>query len=75
MTPYPQLKASENYKTLRDDLLETENLIAGYREDYNRSVQDYNTAIQLFPTLLVSSLFGFSEEQFFKSAQTDQAIS
>lgn len=67
---YPQLKASENYKTLRDDLLETENLIAGYREDYNRSVQDYNTAIQMFPALLVASLFGFGEEEFFKSSET-----
>lgn len=67
---YPQLKASENYKTLRDDLLQTENLIAGYREDYNRSVQDYNTAIQMFPALLVASLFGFGEEEFFKSSET-----
>ncbi len=66
---YPELKASENYKTLRDDLLETENLIAGYREDYNRSVQGYNTAIQMFPALLVASLFGFREEDFFKSVE------
>src|SRR3989344_8870225 len=32
---YPKLLASENYKALRDDIKETENMIAGYREEYN----------------------------------------
>lgn len=65
---YPQLRASENYKTLRDDLLHTENSIANYREQYNQSVQQYNTYIQTFPRLLVAALFKFYEEDYFQTA-------
>lgn len=66
---YPKLQASENYKLLRDDLNTTENLIANYREDYNLSVQDYNTYIQSFPTLLVARILGFHDEQLFQTRE------
>lgn len=66
---YPKLVASENYKQLRDDLNETENLIASYREEYNRSVQDFNNFIQTFPNLLVATSFGFHEEELFVTTQ------
>ncbi|HCM38199.1 MAG: LemA family protein [Candidatus Gottesmanbacteria bacterium GW2011_GWB1_43_11] len=62
---YPKLQASDNYKQLREDLVDTENLIAMYREDYNRSVQRYNNLIQTFPNLFVAQLFKFYEEEFF----------
>ena len=67
---YPKLQASENYKTLRDDLKETENLIAGYREEYNRSVQNYNNTIQIFPNLLVAALFQFQEKELFQPTKS-----
>ena len=66
---YPKLQASENYKQLRDDLSQSENLIADYREAYNLSVQDYNTYIQLFPNLLAASLFGFGDEPLFTARE------
>lgn len=64
---YPELKASQNYKTLRDDLVSTENAIALTREEYNHSVQKYNTYIQTFPRLLVAYLFQFFEEEYFQT--------
>lgn len=67
---YPKLQASDNYKQLRDDLNETENLIASYREDYNRSVQEYNNYIQTFPNLLVANLLHFPEEQLFQASES-----
>lgn len=62
---YPKLLASENYKSLRDDLKETENLIAQYREEYNQTVLGFNTNIQIFPHLLAAKLFGFKDEELF----------
>lgn len=62
---YPKLVASENYRRLQNDIKETENLIAQYRETYNQTVLDYNTAIQIFPNLLVAGLFAFGEEELF----------
>lgn len=67
---YPKLQASENYKLLRDDLNQTENLIAQYREEYNLSVQDYNTYTQSFPTLLVTRMLGFHDEQLFQPTES-----
>src|SRR4030065_2942381 len=63
---HPQLKASENYKLLREDLNLTENAIAGYREEYNLSAQKYNNAIQVFPGLLVAQVFAFHDADLFE---------
>lgn len=64
---YPKLKASENYKIVQADLKETEDLIANYREEYNRAVQKYNNSIQTFPNLLAARLFKFKEEDLFRA--------
>ena len=63
---YPKLQASTNYQRLQDDIKETEDNIAKYRETYNQTVLDFNTLIQTFPNLLVSSLFGFKDEELFQ---------
>lgn len=64
---YPELRASENYQSLRGDIKETEDRIAQYRETYNQTVLDYNTTVQTFPNLLVANLFGFLEEELFET--------
>lgn len=67
---YPELQASKNFQGLQDELKETENLIATYREQYNLSVQKYNTMIQTFPNLFASSLFRFSPAELFQASST-----
>lgn len=67
---YPQLKASENFKELQDELSDTETKIAAARQFFNTNVLDYNTALQTFPTSIFASVFNFQEEEFFKA--TDQ---
>jgi LemA protein len=67
---YPKLLASGNYKQVREDLKESENLVARYREEYNQSVQDYNTSIQTFPNLLVAGLLKFKEEELFQPQES-----
>ena len=65
---YPELKATTNYQNLRTDLLETENVIAAYREEYNMSVEEYNNAIQTFPNLVAATVFGYEARQLFESS-------
>lgn len=67
---YPKLQASENYQGLRQDIKETEDNIAGYREEYNRTVQQYNNLLQTFPNILVATLFQFTPEELFQSTGT-----
>ncbi len=71
---YPQLKANENFLQLQSQLEGTENRISVERKKFNETVQDYNTTIRRFPTLITAKLFGFKEKQYFKSAPgTDKA--
>lgn len=63
---YPKLEASKNFLSLRDDLKQTEDLIAKYREDYNISVEDFNNSIQTFPNLIAASILRFSSAEYFR---------
>ncbi len=64
---YPQLKSSEAFMKVQDELSGTENRIATKREDYNKVVTSYNTMRNQFPAVITASLFGFAEEPFFKA--------
>jgi len=64
---YPQIKSNENVKSLQDQLEGTENRIANERKKFNEAVQEYNTKIRSFPTLITAKIFGFKEKQYFKS--------
>lgn len=63
---YPQLKSSENFLRLQDELAGSENRIAVERRKYNEAVQRYNTTLGLFPNNLFAGLLGFqrSDEYF-----------
>ena len=65
---YPDLKASENFIQLSDELAGTENRIATARRDYNEVVQSYNSGIRKFPTNILAGLFGFSTKPYFEAA-------
>ena len=62
---YPELKANQNVLELQEQLTTTENQIAFSRQHYNASVLDYNTAIQVFPAVLLAGIFGFVKREFF----------
>jgi LemA protein len=70
---YPELKASENFLQLQDDLTDTEDKIAAARRYYNATVNRYNTGIQSIPWVLVAKPLGFHEREFF-SAQGDTSL-
>mgnify|MGYP000277029829 CR=1 FL=1 len=64
---YPQLRSNELFMRAQDELAGTENRIATKREDYNRTVREYNTARNQFPAVITASLFGFKEEPYFQA--------
>jgi LemA protein len=74
MENYPQLKADENVLKLQEELTTTENQIAFARQAYNDVVLDLNTRIQIFPTNLIASNFGFKAAEYFKGAPEEQAV-
>jgi LemA protein len=64
---YPQLRASENFKALQDELTDTEDKIQAARRFYNANVRDLNIKIQSFPSNLIASMFGFVKMEFFET--------
>ena len=64
---YPQLRATEAFQNLQAQLEGTENRISVERNNFNAAVQEYNTAIQRFPTNMLNKMFGFKERPFFNA--------
>jgi len=64
---YPQLRSNENFLQLQSQLEGTENRISVERRRFNETVQNYNTEIRSFPTLIVAKIFGFKDKEYFKS--------
>ena len=60
------MKASDNFKDLQGELADTENKIAYARQFYNGNVRDFNIMIKSFPNVLIASVLGFTEAEFFK---------
>jgi LemA protein len=70
---YPELKASENFLRLQEDLTDTEDKISAARRYYNSTVMHFNTAIQSIPWALVARPLGFRAREFF-SAEGDTGV-
>jgi LemA protein len=64
---YPQLQSNELWRNVQTELAGTENRINVAREDYNRAIQDYNTARGTFPMVIAAKMYGFKEEPYYKA--------
>ena len=64
---YPELKASENFLDLSNNLTKIEDDIANSRKYYNGTVRIYNNKIQMFPSNVIASLFKFKEASMFEA--------
>lgn len=60
---YPNLRATQNFQALQDQLAESENRIAVARRDYNESVRNYNTYIRQFPQAITAKVTGAQRKQ------------
>ena len=63
---YPDLKASEHFLSLQEELANTEDRIQAARRFFNANVRDLNTRLEVFPSNLVGSVFSFKKEEFFE---------
>lgn len=64
---YPDLKASENFKDLSQQLAKVEEDIAQSRKYYNAVVRDYNNKVEMFPSNILASLFGYKTKTMFEA--------
>jgi LemA protein len=72
---YPDLKANQNMMALQEELSSTENKVAFARQAYNDSVMSYNTQREVFPTVIIASMFNFQEAHLFEIEQAeDRAV-
>jgi len=69
---YPDLKASQNFLQLQDEISDTENKIQASRRFYNGQVRDFNTKIEVFPNNLIAGLLKFKAWDFFAIANEQE---
>lgn len=69
---YPQLRASENFQKLQDELTDTEDKIEAARRFYNGNVRDFNIKIQVFPNSLVAGMTGSKAFELFGMAEGEK---
>lgn len=70
---YPDLKASVNFLELQKELTDTEDKIQAARRFYNGNVMDFNTKLEVFPTNVISGMFGFKASEFFATDEGEKA--
>lgn len=71
---YPELKSSQTFARLMDELAGTENRISVERMRYNERVQEYNTARRSFPANVTAGIFGFKEYQLFQAPEAAKQV-
>ena len=69
----PELRASENFMDLQNELSDIEEKIAFSRQFYNTNVLDYNNRLQTVPTVFIANTFGFTREEFFEADEEGRA--
>lgn len=71
---YPDIKSSENFTQLSDELAGTENRIAVARKDYNDAVKTLNTAIKKFPGSVFAGMFGIEQAKYFEADEGSSKV-
>ena len=72
---YPQLRSSEQFMRLQDELAGTENRIGVARKRYNDAIQDYNTFIQQFPNSIWAGMAGYhTNDAYFKASEAARTV-
>jgi LemA protein len=63
---YPDLKASQNFMNLQNEISDVENKLAAVRRFFNSATKELNVAIEVFPSNLIAVLFNFKRETMFE---------
>lgn len=72
---YPDLKASQNFLALQDELAGTENRIAVERRRYNQAIRAYNVLVRRFPSNIIAGMTGFEKsDAYFETVAEARAV-
>lgn len=71
---YPDLKASQNFLDLQQNLTDAEDKIQASRRFFNANTRDYNTKLESFPTNMIAKIFGFQPEVFYDAPEEAEAV-
>jgi LemA protein len=63
---YPDLKASQNFMNLQEEISDVENKLAAARRFFNSATKELNNAVEVFPSNIVAGIFGFKREIMFE---------
>lgn len=63
---YPDLKASQNFMELQNEIADVENKIAAARRFFNSATKELNVAIEVFPSNILAGMFNFKREPLFE---------
>ena len=69
---YPDLKASQNFMELQEEISDTENKIAYARQFYNSIVLNYNAKLLVFPNMFFAKTLNFKEAEFFGATEEEK---
>jgi LemA protein len=72
---YPDLKASQNFLDLQNEISDVENKIAAARRFFNSATKEYNVATEVFPSNILATLFNFKREIMFDLGEAREAAS
>lgn len=67
---YPELKSSENYKTLQQSIADVEEHLQAARRLYNSNVSLFNQLLVTFPTSSIAKNKGMTKKDFFEADET-----
>jgi len=71
---YPQLRSSENFQKLQEELTDTEDKIQAARRFYNGNVRDFNIKIESFPSNIIAKIFNFKKVEFFEIEEEAEKV-
>ena len=69
---YPDLKASQNFLQLQNELVDAEDKIQAARRFYNSNIMEYNNLLQTFPSNLIAKSFSFEKGKFFEIENNEE---
>lgn len=64
---YPELKSSENFKTLQVAIADVEEHLQAARRLYNSNISSYNQRVVSFPSSIIASSKGLTKKEFFEA--------
>jgi LemA protein len=67
---YPDLKASQNFMQLQEEIADIENKLAAARRFFNSATKELNNAVETFPSNLIAGMFGFKRETMYDLAES-----